>query len=387
MAASVMAILSSSAYAENKPKKNETVVYLDINKLIWPTPPDITRVVWQSAMSGEEDLNPGASKKRKTSWMDKMAGVTLPSESGKPRLRKPYGVAVDSKGLIYVADSPSGAVLIFDLENRKVKVRGAQELAKPAGVALDDSDRLFVSDVAQRAIFVYKPDGGLEMSFGADRLLQPAGLAIDNENRFLYVVDGGLSRLAVFDADTYKFLRYLGRKSDPNVNAPGTFDRPSFAAIDNDGNLYVTDTFNARVQVFDADGNFLRMWGKPGNTAGHFMRPKGIAIDGDNHVHVLDAEYNNVQMFDTEGNTLMFFGDRGYAPGTFTLAAGLAIDKYNRIIVTEQWTGRMQIFRYITDKEAAPAYEMRAKAAAEKAAEEAAARKAAEEKVRQAAKQ
>jgi len=158
----------------------------------------------------------------------------------------------------------------------------------------------------------------------------------------------------------------------PDENAfPGTFDRPTNAAVDSEGNVYVTDTFNARVQVFTAEGEFIREWGKRGNSAGTFMRPKGIAIDADDHIYVADSDFNNVQLFDTEGHTLMFFGDRGLGPGTFTLPAGICVDRQNRVLVTEQYYGRLQIFRYISDKEAAPEYEKRAKEAEKAALEEA----------------
>ena len=135
----------------------------------------------------------------------------------------------------------------------------------------------------------------------------------------------------------------FGQRSDATL-APGTFDRPTNLAVDSDSNVYVVDTFNNRIQVFDADGQFVRMFGKQGNVAGAFMRPKGIAIDADGHVYVVDAEFNNVQVFDADGRVLMFFGDRGDRPGTFTLAAGIAIDQNNRVIVSEQWTGGSSCF-------------------------------------------
>jgi len=233
-------------------------------------------------------------------------------------------------------------------------------------------------------VFVFRTDGSIEGTFGAGKFVRPVGIAIDNENRFVYVVDAVGNRVDVFDADSYRFLRVVGKPKTTDVLAPEVFDRPTNVAVDSEGNLYVTDTFSARVQVFDADGNFLRMWGKPGTAPGTFMRPKGIAVDRDDHVYVVDSEFNNVQVFDSEGRLLMFFGDRGLTPGTFTLAAGIGIDPQNRVIVTEQWTGRVQIFRYVTDAEAKPEYEKAAaedkkreeeRLAREKAAEDSAAKK------------
>lgn len=361
LVALLLAGLAPRAGAADKKKNQQKAVApaVDVSKLVWPAPPDVVRIRYMSTVTGEEDVNP--APKKKSSWMDKLAGVSLPQEEGKPRLQKPYGVAVNSKGIIFVADGGSSRVFAFDLEKKKVTIRGANQLASPAGLAIDDTDRLFVADAAQHAVFIFREDGTLEGAFGQGWLHRPAGLAIDNENRFLYVCDSAENHVVVFDADTMKYLRVVGAPSDQNM-LPGTFGDPTNVAVDSEGNIYVSDTFNARVQVFDAEGQFVRMWGKRGSNPGNFMRPKGIAVDGDNHVYVVDSEFNNVQIFDTEGHILMFFGDRGETPGKFMLATGVAIDKQNRVIVTEQWTGRAQIFRYVSDAEAKPEYEKQAKA-------------------------
>lgn len=367
----VLVCVQGGFAADKKAAKNHkpaAAPAVDLSKLVWPPPPDIARIQYVTSVTGEEDINP-STKKRKTSWMDRMAGVSLPAEQGKPALRKPYGIAVDSKGAIYVADPGQALIFVFDLAGKKVSYRGRQQVTTPSGLAIDDSDRLFVADSTQHVVLCFKPDGSLEASFGRDKLVKPVGIAIDLENRYVYVADADLNKIFVFDVDTYRLVRSFGQRSDATL-APGTFDRLSNLAVDSDSNLYVVDTFNSRIQVFDADGQFVRMFGKQGNIAGAFMRPKGIAIDADGHVYVVDAEFNNVQVFDSDGRVLMFFGDRGNLPGTFTLASGIAIDQNNRVIVSEQWTGRIQVFRYVTDAEAKPAYE---KQAAERAAKEAAA--------------
>jgi hypothetical protein len=107
----------------------------------------------------------------------------------------------------------------------------------------------------------------------------------------------------VFDADTLKFLRAVGGPAKEEADdSPATFAKPTNVAVDGDGNLYVADTLNSRIQMFDADGNFISMFGKAGDGPGFFARPKGIAVDADGHIWVADALQNRVQIFDREGH-------------------------------------------------------------------------------------
>jgi DNA-binding beta-propeller fold protein YncE len=202
-------------------------------------------------------------------------------------------------------------------------------------------------------VAAFGPDWKLETYFGDDNLEHPGGVAIDEENRFLYVVDTAGQRVAVFDADSFKFLRYVGGPpKSVGDDDPGTFSKPSNVAVDKEGNICVSDTMNNRVQIFDAEGKFISTFGKSGDGPGDFARPKGITIDADNHIWVADAFTNRVQIFDHEGHLLAFFGTGGDLPGQFGVPSGLYVDKQNRAFVTEQLQGRLQVFRYFTDAEA-----------------------------------
>ncbi len=116
----------------------------------------------------------------------------------------------------------------------------------------------------------------------------------------------------------------------------------------------MTDTLNDRVEIFDADGNFISTFGKNGDGPGCFARPKGIAVDSDGHIWVADEMTDRLQVFNREGRLLTFIGlGHGEMPGQFKALVGVAVDKQNRVFTTEQYPGRMQEFKYITDAEAA----------------------------------
>jgi DNA-binding beta-propeller fold protein YncE len=186
-------------------------------------------------------------------------------------------------------------------------------------------------------------------------LVDPVGLALDTTNRFLYVVDTQQDQVIVYDADTLKLLRRIGTGGKNHfLTTPGDFGAPQGVAVDQDGNVYVTDTLNNRVEIFDADGNFISLFGKNGDGPGFFARPKGIAIDADGHVWVADEVQDRLQVFNREGQLLTYIGTgHGDLPGQFKALVGVAIDKQNRVFTTEQYPGRLQVFHYITDSEAA----------------------------------
>lgn len=358
------------------PKKDPNPLdVLDYSKIVWPNPPSIARIKFTSQFFGEKREEKTAAQV-KAGWMDRLAGATAGDIPKKEKLFfqlvTPYGVGTDSKGRVYVADSKVLAVFIYNPETKAVELikNGVQARFRLiTGLTLDDSDRLFLSDSDLRHVLVFDKQHKTEASI-SQGIVVPAGLAVDNENRFLYVCDTGLDQVLVFDADPpFKFIRAIGTRSGKHdLTKPGDFSYPTNAAVDGDGNLFVTDTFNNRVEVFDAEGKFIRTFGKAGDGPGYFARPKGIAVDSDGHVWVADAVQDRVQVFTPEGNLLIWMGGSGLLPGQFSSLAGLTIDKNNRVITSEQYPGRVQIFRYVTDAEAKLELAEREKVAAEKKA-------------------
>ena len=351
--------------------------YFDITKIVWPNPPAIARIAFQDLFTGEKiDPSLYTKKGHKQTWMDRLAGTQSTDQIQIDKLpfqlMRTYGVGVDSKGLIYAGDQGVGAVFIFDAEKKdhvELIGHGRQaNLGRIVGLALDDDDRLFVADAQLHHVLEFNVQHRQEAAFGGEVLVRPGGVAIDRENRFLYVADTGNDVVDVFDADSFKLLRQIGKPSRKHEQTdPGTFSLPEGVAVDKDGNVYVTDTFNDRVEIFDADGEFISTFGKNGDGPADLERPKGIAVDCDGHIWVVDAAQNRVKVFNQQGRLLIYFGGQGYYPGQFMGPWGIAIDQSNRVIVSETFPGRVQVFRYVTD----------AQAAAEKARREAAQQKAA----------
>jgi sugar lactone lactonase YvrE len=288
--------------------------------------------------------------KKKWNWIDRVAGVKR--ENTRLRLQRPYGIAVDSQGRIFVADPVNRTVFVFDRDNHTLDFRGNKAPASfglPMGLAIDEQDRLFVSDSHFAQITCFDPEGAVLAVFGHDELKRPAGVAVDRARHRLYVADAKADRVVMFDTVTFQPTGHIGGSTTVPEAAEGRFAAPTNVAVDSKGLLYVTDTWNNRIQIFNPRGRFLRMFGGQGVTAGKFVRPKGIAIDSEGHVYVADAQFNHIQVFTSEGQPLLVIGGYGSGPGQFTLISGLAFDHQDRLYAAEQWVGRVQIFQYLPE--------------------------------------
>jgi sugar lactone lactonase YvrE len=357
----LMLLTPVGAFADKKKKATDAeakkVPVVDYSNIVWPNPPAIARIRYQAFYSAQKLSQVDTPDTKKKKWMDRLAGTQTASESGKVlfQLAEPYGMAVDSKNNLYVADQKVGAIFVFNTETREVELiknKTHAHFARIIGLAMDDNDRLFVSDPGLRHILTFDANHKAEDVI-SDGMVEPGGLALDKENRLLYVADVELDQILIYDADSFRLLRKIGTTGHKHeLTTPGDFSKPTAVAVDQDGNLYVCDTLNNRIEIFDADGKFVSTFGKAGDGPGYFARPKGVAIDSDGHIWVADGMQDRVQVFNKDAQLLISFGGHGLMPGQFQGLVGIVTDKNNRVFTSEMFPGRVQQFRYVTDTEA-----------------------------------
>jgi len=192
--------------------------------------------------------------------------------------------------------------------------------------------------------------------FGADRypplgLNAPRAIAA-GRNDDLYVADSRNHRILHIASDG-NLLDEWGTFADQATgNAPtGTFNEPWGIAVGPDGSVYVSDTWNHRVQKFTKEGKPLTTWGQYGQplpeapeSKSFFWGPRGVAVDSQGHVFVADTGNKRIVIFDEDGNYLTDFGTAGLDAGQFDEPVGVAVADDGTVYVTDTWNQRIQSF-------------------------------------------
>jgi sugar lactone lactonase YvrE len=239
-------------------------------------------------------------------------------------INKPYGI-VARDGVIYVCDTKLLNIARLDFKNRSYSVfgdRGPGRLRKPINIVMDSLGYKFVADPIRKQIVVFDPQDRFATAFDIPVPCHPVDVAI-HENE-LYVLDNDdTCQVVVLDRTTGELIRTFGSQG----KEPGQFTVPNSLCVDSDGFLYISDTFNHRIQKLTRDGEPIWERGNPGYRLGQFGRPRGIRAGPDDTIYIVEGAMQLVQMFNAEGDVLMRFGGPGNVPGSMVLPSTLAIDK------------------------------------------------------------
>ena len=182
-------------------------------------------------------------------------------------------------------------------------------------------------------------------------LSAPRGLSFAPDGS-LYVADSRNNRIQHFSSDG-TLLGTWGSFADISQGeAPlGTLNEPWGVAVAKDGSVFVSDTWNHRIQKFSADGKPLMAWGKFGQSTDEngFYGPRGLAIDKEGRLYVADTGNNRIVIFEQDGKYISQFGSPGTEVGQFSEPVDVFIDDNGLVYVTDTWNQRVQVFSPTTD--------------------------------------
>ena len=136
----------------------------------------------------------------------------------------------------------------------------------------------------------------------------PDEIAISKESNSLYISDSHNHMVHRFTLDEGTYISSTGKQGSQN----GQFDRPNGLCVAPDGSLYVCDSENHRIQVFDRDLNFLHTFGAVGMDRGEFNWPSNVAITSDGNVYVTELNNHRIQCLSRSGDHVRFIGRPGY---------------------------------------------------------------------------
>ncbi|MBZ5663087.1 MAG: 6-bladed beta-propeller [Acidobacteriia bacterium] len=226
------------------------------------------------------------------------------------RLHLPNGIAVDAADNIYIADSERGLVLVYDPDGRFLRYigkRGDESLFHyPTAIAIDRaSGRLFLLDTPRHLLYVLDLEGNILKQVGRPRpnaigranaevipmdLDYPTEMAIGNNE--LVVVDSANSRIHVMDLQCKPVAQFR----IPALPGPPVIDEVGLG-VDLTGNIYVSTREDSHVRIYGRDGSLLGSFGRSGAEVGEFGSPAGLWIDGKNRLYVADTNNSRVQVF------------------------------------------------------------------------------------------
>jgi len=267
---------------------------------------------------------------------------------------RPNCISVVENETLYITDQERQAVVVLDLKKPKSRLiakAGDIFFVSPVGVAIC-GDLLAVSDSALGEVFLLDSNDKLirtlkksnpSRSAKPSGFSRPTGMAWDSEAKLLYVVDTLANEVCVFDPTSGRMVRRFGSHG----TNPGQFNYPTHIFLGPDGTIYVTDSLNFRVQMFDKAGKYRFHIGKLGDASGHLAVPKGVGVDKFGHIYIVDSYLSTVQIFDQQGRYLLGIGGPGSESGQFQVPTGIAIDSENKIYVCDSLNNRVQILQYV----------------------------------------
>lgn len=280
---------------------------------------------------------------------------------------KPRSLVCDREDNVYVADmtgriqkfSPSGEFLLqWQMPQT--------DLGKPKGLCVDREGHVVVLEPHYQRVNHFKPDGSLSYQWGrkgtnAGEFILPRAVAQNSAGEFYLSEYTLMERVQRFAPGQLPNLRgndsatafgSLTTWGKPGIN-PSEFNRAEGLCVGPEDAVYVADSCNHRIQIFDRDGKFLRQHGKPGSNPGTFSYPYDIKVDSKGLQFVCEFGNSRVSILDSRDQLIETLGREGREVGDFFNPWSLCLDSAGNLYVADSQNHRVQKFHRKTGATAA----------------------------------
>ncbi len=272
---------------------------------------------------------------------------------GDNRFQKPRAVAIDGSDNLYVVDM-TARIQVFDREGSFVRSWRTPAFTdgKPCGLSFSNDGLLMVADTHYYRLLFFTTDGELveERTIGGENGRGPGQFGFvtdsvqDSRGNYYVAEYGDYDRIQKFDSEGNYLFEWGGHGSGEKE-----FLRPQGLAIDENDLIWVADSCNHRICIFDARGDsakFVRSWGTMGTEVGKLRYPYDLFFAADGTVLIAEFGNNRVQKFTREGQSLGGWGGPGRMPGQLHQPWGLCENSGGKIHVLDSYNHRIQTFRW-----------------------------------------
>jgi sugar lactone lactonase YvrE len=269
---------------------------------------------------------------------------------------KPRAIAIDQDDHLYIVDM-TGRIQVFDSDGQFVRQWRTPEIknGKPCGLGISNDGLVMVADTHYFRVLFYTRDGKPvpERTIGGKNGRGPGefGFVTDvaqDSTGCYYVSDyGDYDRIQKFDSNGKFLCEWGGHGSES-----GKFLRPQCLVVDEQDHLWVADSCNHRIQVFDATDNhpsLEKSWGEQGTEPGSMRYPYCLWLTDDGNVFIAEFGNHRIQKFTQDGVSLGVFGGAGKEPGQFSQPWALCLDQQGRVFALDSYNHRVQRFEFPTN--------------------------------------
>lgn len=251
---------------------------------------------------------------------------------GSDQLSSPNGLALDTAGNVYVADSGTNDVVDKFSPDGQLLTQfpspgSSVQLSDPHGVATDANGNVYVTDNQAGSLDKFSPTGQYLGDLGGGALQSPTGVALDQQGN-IYVVESSASRLQKLSPTGQPLAQW---------STAGTY--PEGVAVDRAGNVYVTLWDVDAIEEFSPSGQQLRLIGQ-----GQLNEPAGLTLDAAGNLWVTEQGNNRVLKISPAGKILdQWGGILGSGTGELNDPVGIAVDGHGRALVADSGNQRVEI--------------------------------------------
>jgi DNA-binding beta-propeller fold protein YncE len=281
--------------------------------------------------------------------------------TGDGQFLRPHDLEFDKNNeRLYAVDRDGNRIQVFDKNGKFLfkfgeKGQGDGQFLVPYGLDVDVRGHVWVADRGNNRVQQFDSQGNFISKFGnvdghpsslPGKFDNPRHVEVDKNLQYVYVADSKNNRIQQFDING-SFVKIIGKLG----SKVGEFDMPTTIEIDSQGNFFVNERGNERVQKFDSDWNPTLAWGSKGSSNTQFCHMEHLALDKFDNVFVTDPQSDpgcsmepRVLKFDNNGTFITKFGSNGTEPGQFRDPEHLAIDNKGNVYVSDRKNNDIQVF-------------------------------------------